>query len=75
MSNNWTYPCDRCGKPADFDKCGGNCIECGDDLCTECGQWVGSLCKRCADKLGIKDEAEFDAKYWDSPAEATTSVG
>jgi anaerobic ribonucleoside-triphosphate reductase len=42
-----------------------------DDLCPECGQWVGGLCKRCADELGIKDEEEFDTKYWNSPAEAT----
>ena len=71
MTNNWTCLCDRCNKPANFDKCGGSCIECGDDLCPECGQWVGGLCKRCADELGIKDEEEFDTKYWNSPAEAT----
>ena len=31
--------CDRCGKPAEFNEGGGNCPECGADLCFDCGQW------------------------------------
>jgi len=32
--------CNRCGNNADFNKSGGNCPECGDDLCIECaGSW------------------------------------
>jgi hypothetical protein len=30
--------CDRCGKPANFDNCGGHCSECGDNLCIECAE-------------------------------------
>ena len=50
--------CDRCGKLADFESGGGNCAECGDDLCLDCaGRWTElakddepghAVCAQCA---------------------------
>jgi hypothetical protein len=58
--------CDRCGKLANFDGGGGNCQECGDDLCRQCAEsWtevvedgeIGHcVCKRCRDKFAEKAE-------------------
>ena len=50
--------CDRCGKDIwdDFRSGnGGNCTQCGDNLCAECaGSWDGDgLCKECQ----IKNES------------------
>ena len=42
--------CDRCGQLADFLGEGGNCPECGDDLCITCAvAWHGDegICDRC----------------------------
>jgi len=43
--------CDRCGQPARFDVQGGNCENCGDDLCADCAKWesnvVGTWCEKC----------------------------
>ena len=43
--------CDRCGQPADFAYGkGGNCLECGDDLCISCaGNWHDDdgICDQC----------------------------
>ena len=53
--------CDRCGKPAMFRGEGGNCPECGDDLCIGCaGCWTEmandndtghAVCERCRMRL------------------------
>jgi hypothetical protein len=57
--------CDRCGKLADFDGGGGNCPECGDDLCIQCAEsWTElagddetshCVCKRCRNKYAADD--------------------
>ena len=52
--------CGKCKRPADFDNGGGNCPECGDDLCSNCsGGWIqmgdDCLCKQCSDEI----------RYWD----------
>ena len=46
--------CDRCGNPARFDACGGNCEICGSNLCADCALWRETvdyrvICKRCSD--------------------------
>jgi hypothetical protein len=57
--------CDRCGKMADFENGGGNCGECGDDLCLDCaGSWTElakddepghAVCAQCAREKWRKD--------------------
>ena len=43
--------CDRCGNNADFDETGGNCPNCGDNLCATCADWIetedGAICQAC----------------------------
>jgi hypothetical protein len=56
--------CDRCGNLAHFDTDGGNCEDCGDDLCADCALWVltydeRTICTRCCDKRGKLDDG-FD---------------
>ena len=61
--------CDRCGAPANFQDGGGNCPECGDDLCIQCAcTWTElaeddepghSVCKRCRNKY-ISDNTFCD---------------
>jgi len=50
--------CDRCGQPADFyDGNGGNCPQCGDDLCISCaGKWYGDdgICDKCYNENHLK---------------------
>jgi len=46
--------CDRCGERARFEADGGNCQECGDNLCADCALWHETvdyrvICKRCSD--------------------------
>jgi len=56
--------CDRCGQPARFDVQGGNCENCGDDLCADCAKWesdaVGTWCEKCRNEC----IEEYDMQNW-----------
>ena len=63
--------CDRCGQPARFDSAGGNCPECGDDLCIACaGHWheeeeYNGLCDQCfRDETAKAMQADTPESLW-----------
>ena len=53
--SDFTKNCDRCNKDitVGFHEDGGNCPECGDDLCYDCAGWENidntTMCSRCAE--------------------------
>jgi len=62
IENDDEIQCDRCGQPAHFDDKGGNCPQCGDDLCIACAErWHDDegICDRCFREE--KDETQITA--------------